>query len=82
MKKEVRRMCLVTRESKEVSELIRFTLIGNEVKVDPLHKLGGRGYYISKDKEVIEEAKKRNLIHKILKVEVSSDFYDELLSLL
>ncbi len=75
-------MCLVTRESKTIDELIRFTIIDGEVKVDPTGKLGGRGYYISKDKSVIEEARKRNLIHKALKVEVKSSFYDQLLSLL
>ncbi len=79
MKKEVKRLCLITRESKDVKDLIRFTLLDGEVKVDPNHKLGGRGYYISKDKEVIERAKAKNLINKILKVNVNSDFYDELL---
>ncbi len=79
MKKEVKRFCLVTRESKDVTDLIRFTIIDNSLVIDPHHKLGGRGYYISKDPEVINTAKEKNLIHKILKVEVRPEFYDELL---
>ncbi|MCD8204426.1 MAG: YlxR family protein [Coprobacillus sp.] len=82
MTRDINRTCLVTRESKPISELIRFTLINGKVVIDKEHKLGGRGYYISKDKDIINEAKKKNLIKKALKVEVPSSFYDELLSLL
>ncbi len=80
MKKEVKRFCLVTRESKDVADLIRFTVINENPVIDANHKLGGRGYYISKEREVIETAKEKNLIHKILKVEVKPEFYDELLT--
>ncbi|MCD8209832.1 MAG: YlxR family protein [Coprobacillus sp.] len=79
MKKEVKRLCLITKESKDVKDLVRFTLLDGALVVDPTHKLGGRGYYISKDIEVINKAKEKNLISKILKVNVTSDFYDELL---
>ncbi len=75
-------MCLVTHESKPTNELIRFTLVDDKLVVDPLGKLGGRGYYISRDKETIEKAKEKNLLKKILKANVPTSFYDDLLNYL
>ncbi len=80
MKKEVCRMCVLSHEVKDQKSLIRFTLVNGKPVIDITGKAAGRGYYVSKDKTLIEEAKKKNSLKRILKVEVDSSFYDELLN--
>ena len=54
----------------------------NEVKVDLSGKLNGRGAYISKSLEAIEIAKTKKILDKKLEIEVPSEIYDELKSLI
>ncbi len=49
-----------------------------EVSVDVTGKKNGRGAYLSKNKSVIEQARKTNALNKILNAEVSPTIYDEL----
>ena len=54
----------------------------HEIKIDATYLLKGRGCYLSKDKEVIKNAKKRHVIEKQLRIMDCQNIYDELLDLL
>ncbi|GEN86464.1 YlxR family protein [Oceanobacillus sp. FSL W8-0428] len=78
-KKIPERKCVITNEMKPKKELIR--IVRNkegEVSVDVTGKKNGRGAYLSKNKSVIEQARKTNALNKILNAEVSPTIYDEL----
>lgn len=62
------RTCIVTKEKKPKRELMRLVRIGDEVKVDPKGKERGRGANISMDVDVFDEAVKKHLIQKALKL--------------
>lgn len=78
-KKIPERKCVITNEMKPKKDLIR--IVRNkegEVSVDVTGKKNGRGAYLSKNKSVIEQARKTNALNKILNAEVSPTIYDEL----
>ncbi|GGP12440.1 RNase P modulator RnpM [Oceanobacillus neutriphilus] len=78
-KKIPERKCVITNEMKPKKDLIR--IVRNkegEVSVDETGKKNGRGAYLSKNKSVIEQARKTNALNKILNAEVSPTIYDEL----
>lgn len=78
-KKIPERKCVITNEMKPKKELIR--IVRNkegEVFVDVTGKKNGRGAYLSKNKSVIEQARKTSVLNKILNAEVSPTIYDEL----
>ena len=73
------RSCLITKEKCEKKDLLRIVKTPTgEVVIDPTGKLNGRGYYLKKDEEVILKAKQNNTLSK-LGLQVSSEFYDEIL---
>ena len=72
------RMCVVTREMLPKKDLIRIVKTENGLVIDKTQKMQGRGFWISKDKDVIEQAKKRKSLNKILKGNVELEFYDRL----
>ena len=72
------RMCVVTREMLPKKDLIRIVKTENGLVIDKTQKMQGRGFWISKDKDVIEQAKKRKSLNKILKGNVELEFYDGL----
>lgn len=70
---------LLTNEMRPKKELVRIVLNKEgELSVDANGKLPGRGAYVSLLPEVIEQAKKNQIIEKALKTKVSADFYEEL----
>lgn len=50
-----------------------------EVFIDPTGKANGRGAYIKLDNEEALEAKKRRVFDRSFKIEISDDFYNELI---
>lgn len=62
------RMCIVTRERKPKMELMRIVRVRDKVKVDPKGKERGRGANIAMDAKVFDEAAKKHLIEKALKL--------------
>lgn len=78
MKKVPMRMCIVTREKLPKMELIRIVKFENEIKVDLTGKLNGKGCYLKKDKEIIEEARKKKVLNHIFNMDVSDDVYENL----
>lgn len=82
-KKIPMRKCVATGEMKPKKELVRIVRTKEgEVFIDPTGKKSGRGAYLSKDKEAVLLAKKKNILKKHLEVEVSDSIYDELLTLI
>jgi len=49
-----------------------------QVKIDVNQKLPGRGAYICKCADCIEQARKKNKLKRALRTEVSSDIYNKL----
>lgn len=73
------RKCIVTKEMKPKEELIR--VVRNkegEVFVDPTGKMNGRGAYLSKDIDVIEQAKATGVLNEQFKEKIDDKIYDTL----
>jgi uncharacterized protein len=76
------RKCVATGEMKPKKELVRIVRSKEgEVSVDLTGKKSGRGAYLSKDKEAILLAKKKNILANHLEVSIADALYDELLGL-
>ena len=74
------RKCVITGEQHPKCEMFRVvrTQEGNVV-VDLTGKVRGHGAYVSKDKKVIELARKKKTLNRALEVEVPDSIYDELI---
>ena len=73
------RTCVITKEKLPKKELIR--IVRNKdgkVFVDETGKQNGKGVYLKLVKEVIEEAKTKNILNKYLECEVDEEIYKEL----
>jgi len=78
-KKIPMRTCVVTKENLPKKELIRIVRNKDgEVFVDETGKLNGKGVYLKLVKEVIEEARNKNILSRYLECEINEDIYDEL----
>ena len=82
MTNSIQRMCISTREIKDIKDLIRVvkTPSGN-VMIEKETHLPGRGAYISRNIEAINIAKKKKLLKKALRTNVPDEIYDQLLAL-
>jgi uncharacterized protein len=68
------------RPKKELVRIVRSK--EGEVSIDLTGKKSGRGAYLSKDKEAVQIAKKRNILSKQLETQVDDAIYDELNTLI
>ena len=76
------RKCIVCQENEDKRNLFRVVRSPEgEVSLDPTGKKNGRGAYISKKIDCIENARTKNLLSKNLKAEVPDDVYDEMIRL-
>ncbi|WCK52856.1 YlxR family protein [Aneurinibacillus sp. Ricciae_BoGa-3] len=76
-KKTPLRKCVVTQEMLNKRELIRVVRTPEgEVKLDPTGKASGRGAYISRTMEAFETAKKKKLLNRALKMDVTDEMYN------
>lgn len=83
IKKIPMRTCVVTREKFPKMELVRVVRTpDNEVVIDLKGKTNGRGAYLKKDLDVINKASKSKVLDRHLEIEVPSNIYDELKSLI
>ncbi|MFS0600534.1 RNase P modulator RnpM [Peribacillus frigoritolerans] len=81
-KKIPMRKCVATGEMKPKKELIRIVRSKEgEVSLDPTGKKSGRGAYLTLDRDVIELAKKKNVLANHLSTQVDSSLYEQLLEL-
>ncbi|EIJ79622.1 RNase P modulator RnpM [Bacillus methanolicus] len=82
-KKVPMRKCVATGEMKPKKELVRIVRSKEGVvSIDPTGKKSGRGAYLSKDKEAILLAKKKNILANHLQTTIDETIYDELLELI
>lgn len=76
------RKCVATGEMKPKKELIRIVRSKEgEVSIDLTGKQSGRGAYLTLDREVIELAKKKNVLANQLSVQIDPSLYEQLLEL-
>ncbi|MBM7586872.1 putative RNA-binding protein YlxR (DUF448 family) [Bacillus pakistanensis] len=76
------RKCVSTGEMKPKKEMIRIVRSKEgEVSIDPTGKKSGRGAYLSKDKDAILNAKKKNTLANHLQAKIDDSLYEELLQL-
>ena len=73
------RTCVITKESLPKQELLRIVRTPEgDVVVDETGKLNGRGAYIKKEAEVLEKAKKTNILEKKLECKIEDIVYEEI----
>ena len=79
MKKVPLRSCIVTREKLPKSELLRIVKDkeGN-IFPDLTGKANGHGAYIKKDIEVLNIAKKRKTLERVLEGTITEEVYDSI----
>jgi uncharacterized protein len=82
-KKVPMRKCVATGEMKPKKELVRIVRSKEgEVSIDLTGKKSGRGAYLSKNKEAVQLAKKKNTLSNHLEVPINDSIYEELLELI
>nr|WP_245349961.1 YlxR family protein [Cytobacillus eiseniae] len=82
-KKVPMRKCVATGEMRPKKELVRIVRSKEgDVSIDLTGKRSGRGAYLSKEKEAILLAKKKNILANHLEVKIDDLIYDELLELI
>ena len=81
MTNSIQRMCISTREIKDIKDLFRVvkTPSGNILIEEDKH-LPGRGAYISRNIEAIKIAQKKKLLNRALRTNVPDDIYEALLA--
>ena len=81
MTNSIQRMCIATREIKDIKDLFRIvkTPSGNILIEEEKH-LPGRGAYISRNIEAIKIAQKKKLLNRALRTNVPDDIYEALLA--
>lgn len=80
MKKQPTRMCVVCRQMKPKTELIRVVIDKetSNVCIDKTGKMSGRGAYVCKDEKCLQDAKKKKGLDRALDIKISDDFYDDI----
>lgn len=77
------RMCVGCREMKDKRTLIRVVKTpSDEIKIDGTGKLSGRGAYICRSIECLQNAVKSKGLEKSLKIAIGDDIKDELVAML
>jgi len=73
------RTCVVTKENLPKKDLLRIVRTPEgEVKADETGKLNGRGAYIKKDLEVLEQARKTKILEKRLECKIEDSVYEDI----
>ena len=72
------RRCVACREPKTQNELLRLARIDNEYKLDPMHKLGGRGAYVCRTHECINKTISKRMFNRSFKTNLPESIYIEL----
>ena len=74
------RKCIITGEQHPKGEMFRVVRTPEgDVVIDLTGKVRGHGAYVSKDKKVIELARKKKTLNRALEIEVPDKIYDELI---
>nr|WP_207627489.1 MULTISPECIES: YlxR family protein [Bacillaceae] len=77
------RKCVATGEMKPKKELVRIVRSKEgDISIDLTGKKSGRGAYLSRDREAVLLAKKKNTLSNLLEVSINDSIYEELLELI
>lgn len=72
------RRCIVCRQNKLQSEMVRVAKLNDEYVLDIANKLGGRGAYICKNKQCLQQAIKKRALNRAFKTNVDEQIYNYL----
>lgn len=73
------RTCVITREKLPKKDLLRIVRTPEgEVLVDETGKMNGRGAYIKKDIQVLEQARKKKTLERHLECSIEESVYDDI----
>ena len=73
------RTCVISKEKLPKQELLRVVKTPEgEIKIDVTGKLNGRGAYIKKDINVLNEARKRKSLDRKLECTIPDSIYEEI----
>lgn len=76
------RKCVASQEMKPKKDMFRIVRTDEGTAIiDPTGKKSGRGAYLSKNKDIILMAKKKNILSNHLKISIDHSLYDELIAL-
>lgn len=79
MKKIPQRSCVVCRTQKNKNELLRIVKNKeNEIKIDDIGKVPGRGAYICYSMDCLEKAKKSKKLDKALEIKIEEETYKQI----
>ena len=79
VKKIPLRTCVITREKLPKKDLLRIVRTPEgEVLVDDTGKMNGRGSYIKKDIQVLEQARKKKTLERHLECSIEESVYDDI----
>lgn len=75
------RKCVVCGENKPKEDLMRVVFNKEDgISVDLTNKKNGRGAYVCKNKDCVDKAKKSKRLNQVLKANVDTQIYEELLN--
>ena len=79
VKKIPLRTCVIKREKLPKKDLLRIVRTPEgEVLVDETGKMNGRGAYIKKDIQVLEQARKKKTLERHLECSIEESVYDDI----
>ena len=79
MKQQVNRMCFICRKTYNKQDMVRIVKNSSgEIFIDKTGKANGRGAYICKDPNCIEQIKKQKVLSKAFKCEFPLAVYQKL----
>lgn len=70
------RRCIVCRQVKDKSELLRVFKLADKISLDLTGKQEGRGAYVCKSPECVELLCKRRNLDKVFKTKLPNELYD------
>lgn len=83
MKKVPLRTCVITKEKCLKKDLLRIVRdASGNVSIDLKGKANGRGAYLKKDINVIEQAKKTKALENHLEVTINDELYEQMKELI
>ena len=79
MKKIPQRTCMGCNEKKDKNELIRIVKNkNNEIHIDKIGKMDGRGAYICNDINCLEKVIKSKRLERVLETKITDEIYESL----
>ena len=83
VRKRPLRTCVVTKEKLPKQELLRIVRTPEgSVMIDEGGKMNGRGAYIKRDVQVLEQARKKKVLERHLECSIDDSVYEEIKSVL